>query len=263
MSSERFFIINGAPSRGDVVVLGEGESRHLFEVVRAKPGDEVTLLDGEGGRYRAVIRTGGTIGGLKRGSGVTAGIVSAIQAGPVCTVDIAVPLIKSHRMDFAVEKCAEIGVRRIVPFQCERSIWKGGEREALKKRERLERKVAAACKQSGNPWFTRIEPVTPFAGFLDRLKDYGRIYLADVDGMSFPGVSREQDGPGRTHGTPAHELEMLGIAGPEGGLTETEKEALVSAGAVKVSLGLNRLRSETSSFLIASLMILCKKDCKT
>ena len=257
MSSVRFFIINESPARGDVVVLGEGEARHLFKVVRAKQGDEVTLLDGEGGMYKAMIRTGGTIGGLKKSSEVTAEIVAEMQAGPVFTVDIAVPLIKSHRMDIAVEKCAEIGVRRIIPFQCERSIWKGGEKEAQKKRERLERKVAAACKQSGNPWFTKIEPVTPFAGFLDRLKDYGRIYLADADGMSFPALLRKEDG------TPAHELEMLGITGPEGGLTETEKEALVSAGAVKVSLGLNRLRSETSSFLIASLMILCKKDGKT
>ena len=135
MSQERFFIIDGSPAKGDVVVLGEGESRHLFKVVRAKPGDEVTLLDGEGGKYRAVIRTGGTIGGLKKGSGVTAEIVSAIQAGPGYAVDVAVPLIKSHRMDLAVEKCAEMGVRRIIPFQCERSIWKGGEKESRKKQD--------------------------------------------------------------------------------------------------------------------------------
>lgn len=53
---------------------------------------------------------------------------------------------------------------------------------------------------------------------------------------------------------------MIGIVGPEGGFTEMEREAVLSAGAVKVSLGLNRLRSETSAFLIASGMILCKKD---
>ena len=254
MSSERYFIINGSPSEGDLVVLGEGESHHLFKVVRAKPGDEVTLLDGEGGRYRAVIQTGGTIGGLKRDSGVTAEITSVIQAGPVYTVDVAVPMIKSHRMDFAVEKCAEMGVRRIIPFQCERSIWKGGEEKARKKEERFERKVAAACKQSGNPWFTRIEPVIPFAGLVDRLKDYGARYLADADGMSFSAVFSVQDGS-----TPVCDLDMIGIVGPEGGFTETEREALVSAGAVTVSLGLNRLRSETSAFLMASGMILCKK----
>jgi len=262
MSSERFFIINGTPSKGDVVVLGEGEARHLLKVVRAKPGDEVTLLDGDGGKYRSVIRTGGTIGGLKKGPDVTAEILSAVHAGAACSVDIAAPLIKSGRMDMAVEKCAEIGVRRIIPIQFERSIWKGGEREAIKKRERLGRKVAAACKQSGNPWFTRIEPVIPFAGLLGSLKDYGIIYLADADGRPFPSLLRERDGTGRTGGTSAREPLMLGISGPEGGLTEMEKEALVSAGAIKVSLGLNRLRSETSSFLIASLMILREKECR-
>lgn len=233
-----------------MVSLGEGESRHLFKVVRAKPGDEVTLLDGDGGSYRAVIRTGGTIGGLKKGAGVTAEILSVTKAGPPWAVDIAMPMIKSHRMDFAIEKCAELGVRRIIPFRCERSIWKGGEKESGKKQVRLERKVAAACKQSGNPWFTKIEPVALFSGLLERLKEYDSIYLADAGGRPFSS----------TFGALKGGHDMIAVIGPEGGLTEMESEAILSAGAVTVSLGLNRLRSETSAFLIASGMILCKKD---
>ena len=250
MSSERFFIINGSPSEGDLVSLGEGESRHLFKVVRARPGDDVTLLDGEGGTYRAVIRTGGTIGGLKKGSVVTAEIMAVERADPAFVIDIAMPLIKSHRMDFAIEKCAEMGVRRIIPFRCERSIWKGGEEEAGKKRERLERKVAAACKQSGNPWFTKIEPVATFAALTGMLGGYSSVFLADAEGSSFS----EALGTGDTTG------DVIGIVGPEGGFAEMEREAILSTGALKVSLGLNRLRSETSAFLLASGMILCKKD---
>jgi 16S rRNA (uracil1498-N3)-methyltransferase len=250
MPSERFFIIDRSPSEGEAVSLGEGESRHLFKVVRAQPGDEVTLLDGEGGSYRAVILTGGTIGGLKKGAGVMAEIISVTKAGPAFAVDIAMPVIKPHRMDFAIEKCAELGVRRIIPFRCERIIWKGGEKESRKKQERLERKVASACKQSGNPWFTKVEPVVSFAGLVERLKDYGSIYLADADGRPFSsifGMMKE------TH-------DMIAVVGPEGGFTGIEMEAFESAGAVNVSMGLNRLRSETSAFLMASGMILCKKD---
>ncbi len=210
----------------------------------------MTLLDGEGGTYKAVIRTGGTIGGLKKSTGVTAEIISVERSGPAFIVDIAMPMIKSHRMDFAIEKCAEMGVRRIIPFRCERSIWKGGDEEAGKKRERLERKVAAACKQSGNPWFTRVEPVTAFAGLAGMLGDYGSIYLADAAGASFFTAFGKRDS---SRG-------MIGIVGPEGGLTGMERETLLSSGAVTVSLGLNRLRSETSAFLMASGMILCKKE---
>jgi 16S rRNA (uracil1498-N3)-methyltransferase len=260
MSSNRFFIIDGNPAKGDVVVLGEGESRHLFKVVRARPGDEVTLLDGNGGIYRSVIRTGGTIGGVRKGSDVTAEITSVERAEPGCPVDIALPIIKSGRMDLAVEKCAEIGVRRIIPIQFGRSIWRGAQREAEKKRERLERKVVAACKQSGNPWFTKIEPVTAFNGLLARLNEYGVVYLADSRGRPFSSVLREREGCRHKSDSQAGKPAMLGISGPEGGLTDTEREALVSAGAVKVSLGLNRLRSETSSFLVASLLILWDKE---
>jgi 16S rRNA (uracil1498-N3)-methyltransferase len=250
MSSQRFFIIDGSPSKGEVVSLGEGESRHLFNVVRTRPGDEVVLLDGKGGSYRAVIRTGGMIGGQKKPSGVTAEILSVTRAGPVAAVDIAVPIIKSHRMDFAVEKCAELGVRRLIPFRCERSVWKGGEEKAHRKEERLERKVAAACKQSGNPWLTMIEDVASFQELIGKLSEYGLIYLADPGGRSFSRAFGQLADPGA----------VIGIVGPEGGFTEAEMEALGSAGAVSVSLGLNRLRSETSAFLMASGMILCKKD---
>ena len=180
MSSERFFIINGSPSEGDLVSLGEGESRHLFKVVRARPGDDVTLLDGEGGTYRAVIRTGGTIGGLKKGSVVTAEIMAVERADPAFVIDIAMPLIKSHRMDFAIEKCAEMGVRRIIPFRCERSIWKGGEEEAGKKRERLERKVAAACKRTGrNPEDVKVIIVTKTAS-TENIKQVIRLGCVDL-----------------------------------------------------------------------------------
>ena len=63
-----------------------------------------------------------------------------------------------------------------------------------------------------------------------------------------------------TFGTLKGAGDHIGIVGPEGGFTEEETESLVSAGAVKISLGLNRLRSETSAFLMASGMILCKTD---
>jgi len=162
------------------------------------------------------------------------------------------PMIKSHRMVFAIEKCAELGVRRIIPFRCERSVWKGGEKESRKKQERLERKVAAACKQSGNPWFTKIEPVAPFAGLVESLKDYSSIFLADAGGGPFYS----------TFGMLKEPHDMIAVVGPEGGFTESEMEGFETAGAVKVSLGLNRLRSETSAFLMASGMILCIADLK-
>jgi 16S rRNA (uracil1498-N3)-methyltransferase len=246
MSSERFFIITGSPSVGDLVQLGEGESRHLFKVVRARPGDEVNLLDGAGGVYRAVVRTGGMVGGLKKGAGVTAEIVSIDRPDPGPPADMAIPLIKSHRMEFAVEKCAELGVRRIIPFRCERSIWKGGEREGGRKVERLERKVAAACKQSGNPWFPVVEPVVELAELAGTLAEYEQVFLADPGGRPFSTVfcSEKASGP------------VIGIVGPEGGFTDSESETLLTSGAVTVSFGLNRLRTETSVFLLASGMLL-------
>jgi len=240
MSHQRYFIVSGRPSEGDVVSLREAEGHHLFRVNRAKTGDEFVLLDGEGGIYRAAIDSA---------SEMTARIISAEKAEPVLPVDMALPMIKQGRMDYAVEKCAEMGIRSIIPFTCERSVWKGDSREAEKKRERFAKKVEAACKQSGNPWFTRIEPVHGFPALVEGLSAYESVFLADPDGVRF---SEAFSVPCGTAGV------TIGVTGPEGGLTGGEKEALVSAGAALVSLGLNRLRSETSAFLLASGMILCR-----
>ena len=83
--------------------IAAGESRHLFRVVRARPGDEVTLLDGKGGVYGAVIAPG---------PGSRAEVISVEHAERAVSVDIAIPVIKAGRMDYAVEKCAELGVRQ-------------------------------------------------------------------------------------------------------------------------------------------------------
>jgi 16S rRNA (uracil1498-N3)-methyltransferase len=260
MPSERFFIVDQQLSEGDLVSVGKDEAHHLFRVVRARPGDEVTLLDGKGGIYRAVIRSGGAIGGLRKGSDVTAEILSVERAEPLYAVDIAIPMIKMNRMDFAVEKCAEIGVRRIIPFHSTRSVWKGDEGEGLKKCKRLRRKVAAACKQSGNPWFTEIEDIITFEALPAVMGSYGMNCLADACGEPVSSLINRQNGFPGSNDRGGGPMEILGIVGPEGGFTDSEKESIVAAGAVEISLGLNRLRSETSAFLLASMMILWKKS---
>jgi 16S rRNA (uracil1498-N3)-methyltransferase len=239
MSSERFFIIKGKHSEGETVELIGDESIHLFKVMRARPGEEVSLLDGSGGTYRAVIRSASAVE-----------ITEVSRTGPPPPVDMAIPLLKAGRMEFAVEKCAELGIRRIIPFRCERSIWRGTDRDADRKSARLEKKAAAACKQSGNPWFTEIAPVVSFTELVGRLGAYSTIFLADSGGKPFAW----------TFERPVAESGAIGIVGPEGGLSPSEMKALASSGAVKVALGPNRLRSETSAVLLASGMLLSGAD---
>lgn len=232
MTEKRYFPIN-ADSLGEGEVLLEGgEFHHLVHVIRAKEGQEITLLDGKGGIYRARVK------GIGPEEAHLEILESSRAEGPAA-IDLALPTIKAQRLDLAIEKCTEIGFDRLVLFSSRRSIWRGGDKEAGRKRDRLDRKIMAACKQSGQPFFPRIEAVTDMSGLLDRIPEYGRVYLADGRGAGLEKAVRPPDESG-----------VLAIVGPEGGFTDGERTELVAAGALPVSLGSARLRSETAAICL-------------
>lgn len=230
MTLERFFPID-AESLGDgVAVLRGGEFHHLAHVIRARAGQELTLLDGSGGIYAARVKSVGTEEAILE-------ILDARSVDRPPEIDLALPALKAPRLDVAVEKCTEVGFGTLILFSSKRSVWK--ERDAGRKRERLERKIVSACKQSGQPFFPRVGAITDLNGLLERIPEYGRVYLADDRGV----VLEET-------GTPPAEGVILAIVGPEGGFTGIERTELVASGALPVSLGGARLRSETAAICL-------------
>ena len=232
-----FFVPKDGTGKRDVY-LSTAESHHLSSVNRIKNDEIVTLLDGRGGIYNARVKRADPRKTLVE-------IIDSRIAESLFMPDIALPLIRANRMDIAVEKCAELGVRRIIPYISERTIWRGKKQDAKKKAERLERKVIAACKQSGQPYFPRVEPLLHFNEFLKIFTGYKRIYLAHSGGE-------------RKIKNAENSGEVLGIVGPEGGLTEDENNMILKRGAIPVSLGVSRLRSETASIcLVFYMRVLC------
>jgi 16S rRNA (uracil1498-N3)-methyltransferase len=232
MAEKRYFPVDaGSIDEAEALLVGS-EFHHLVHVIRAKAGQEVTLLDGSGGIYQArVMSIGSNEARLE--------IVDSSKTESAVAIDLALPAIRAQRLDLAVEKCTEIGFGRLILFSSGRSVWRGGEKEAGRKRERLERKIMAACKQSGQPFFPRIEAITDMSGLLERIPGFGRVYIADDRGSGL-----EEAAP------PPDDSRMLAIVGPEGGFTEVERASLVAAGAVPVSLGSARLRSETAAICL-------------
>ena len=105
-----------------LVALGEAESHHLRDVLRARPGDAVRLVDGRGSAREAAV------------AAVTRREVSVELRGGVLTppppaarVTLFQCVAKPARMDWLLEKAAELGAARIVPilsarFQGTRSL---------------------------------------------------------------------------------------------------------------------------------------------
>lgn len=220
-----------APDINTAYLLPEGESGHAVRVLRRRPGDEVEAVDGKGTLYRCRL-----LDDNHRGAAVEIAERIALPKvwKPYITVAVA-PTKHADRMEWLVEKLVEIGIDRFVPLRCERS-----ERKELK-RERIEKIAISAMKQSLKAVLPRIDDTVTLKNFLAE--------CAASPTQRFVGYC-DADTPRRLLAkayTPGSDVTLL--IGPEGDFSPAEIEACLNAGFVPVTMGDNRLRTETAALV--------------
>lgn len=221
-----------------MIILEGAEFHHCIHVSRVRCGEILKLLDGRGCTYEArVARIGAREATLE--------VLSCHRVDELPLVDIALAVIKMSRFDVAVEKCTELGVRRLIPFASERSVWRQEEMSSGARIERIRRKAIASCKQSGRSRFPEIDAAASLGALTDRFSSYAAVFLAEQHSSAIAAESVQVEGEGS----------VLGIVGPEGGLTPEERSGLVSKGAIPISLGPFRLRSETAAICLSYRLI--------
>lgn len=228
--TERFFI--EPPITGERALLTGSEVHHLAGVMRAKPGDEITLFDGSGREFRGRIET------LKKDRCELA-IVERVDNNRELPVAIVagVALPKGDRQKWLVEKLTELGVTELVPLLTRRGVVQPGEQAA----SRLRRSVIEASKQCGRNRLMEIgEPVAVGDWFTQVAPTEARL-LADPAGLPIS-AGREQLASARR---------VYFAVGPEGGFTPEESSAGKAAGWQAVSLGRCILRIETAAIALA------------
>jgi 16S rRNA (uracil1498-N3)-methyltransferase len=219
------FLLNADAITGGLARITGSELHHLRDVARIAPGDEVTLLAGDGVEY---------IGRLLRFEARCA-IVEIVEshahaAGVVMI--LAAAIIKGPRMDFLVEKTAELGATELWPLACARSVAKDPGVERLTRWRRL---AAAAAKQS---LASRVMEIRDPIAVAAMARNVPKETLAAVctAGAEPLGQMLRRLRP----------RAIILACGPEGGFDEDETSAMNSASFVSASLGHNRLRSETA-----------------
>lgn len=200
--------------------LDEDDHHHLVSVLRLRPGELLTVSDGDG-RWRA-CRFGN--GGAIEPDGE---VVVVEPPRPALSVGIA--LTKGGRPELAVQKLTELGIEHIVPFIGARSVvrWEG--ERACRHLQRLRRVAREASMQSGRVKLPVVEDVSTFAVVAGR-----------------PGAALTQVG-----GEPPTLAHTSLLVGPEGGWADEE----LALGLPTVGLGSMVLRAETAAIAIASLMV--------
>jgi 16S rRNA (uracil1498-N3)-methyltransferase len=212
---------------GRRVSLDADEVHHL-RVRRARDGEAVEVLDGAG------VRGAGRL--VQAGKQWAVEIQSLDREAPPAELTLAVAAGDRERFSWMVEKAAELGVTRIVPLETSHTA---GVATRLKQAhlEKLRRVASEAIKQCGAAWAPAVEQMVSLEEYARRPLQ-GEGWLADIAGAA---------PPARSDQTP------VSVAiGPEGGLTEAEREALLSAGYRPVVLGRHTLRFETAALAAAA-----------
>jgi 16S rRNA (uracil1498-N3)-methyltransferase len=224
---------------GEVLALPAGAARHV-QVLRLQPGDGVTLFDGRGGEHDAAVEHMG-----RSEVRVRVGEHRSVEREAAREVHLAVAMPANERMDWLVEKAAELGVASIQPIVTGRSVLRPTGERAEKKRGHWQGIAIAACEQCGR---NRVPAVHEVADFTDWLAAAHADRLRIV--LSLSGAAqhwaRAAAGPGP----------VLALSGPEGGLSAQEEEAAFSAGFVPVSLGPRTLRAETAPLALLAALTL-------
>ncbi len=228
--------------KDNLKITGE-EKKHIVSVLRYNKGDSIDVVDGRGNIYQVEITDVGK-------NEIKCKIISKNigENEPEIHLTLAQPLGKGYKMDWVVEKATEIGVSSIIPLITERTIIKLGDLKKEKAKIDRWRKIAiASMKQSLRSVLPDIKPVTKLDQLLTQIRKYELTLIGSLesDAKSLKNLSQLKK-PLR---------KILVIVGPESGFTDDELTQLKSAGAIPLSLGKIRLRTETAGIVLSSLVL--------
>jgi 16S rRNA (uracil1498-N3)-methyltransferase len=220
---------------GDRAALVGEHADHLVRVLRARVGQEFDIAAG------AVVRRG-RIASAENGR-VQFDLGEEVSSADLAEITLLLSVFKFDRMEWAIEKCTELGVSRIVPV----IAWRTDSHLAAassKRVERWQRIARQASEQSRRVLPPEIAAPVKVSGALTFSTSAGlRVVLAESEGRT---LLRDLVKP--TAG------EVALAVGPEGGWTEDELQSFQQAGWSSASLGNTILRAETAAIAATAVV---------
>lgn len=216
--------------------LPEDAANHVGRALRLRAGDSLVVFDGRGGEYDAVIQR------IDRGRvEVKTGAYRDADREATVEVGLVQGLPEADKMDWILQKSVELGVARIQPVVCERSVVRLSGDRAARREAHWQRVVVAACEQCGRNRVPELRPTLAFRDWAAQPSQAERWMLAPGAGEPLAGRAK-----------PAGAVELL--VGPEGGLSERELDIAATVGFTALSLGPRVLRAETAPLAALAAM---------
>lgn len=220
------------------IVLEGEDARHIALSLRMKPGDALTVCDGEGTDFECTIAS---IIPQRVELSVVRKVPTRSEPSVRVTLYQGVP--KSDKFDTVVQKAVELGVSAVVPVMMSRCVSRPDAKSMEKKCARWQKIAAEAAKQSGRGIVPQVLPCISYAEAL-RTAGGQKILFYECGGAPL------------TELISADAKEISLFIGPEGGISGQELEAAVAAGAQTATLGPRILRTETAPLAALTAVML-------
>ena len=221
---------------GDKVSLEKNNGHHLLKVLRFPVGQTITLFNGDGFDYHAiVIRT-------KKTCNIEIVSQQKNESEPSLDLTLAQGIAKGEKMDLLIQKAVELGVTRIIPIQTERCVVRLKVDKVAKRIDHWQKIANHACGQSGRSVIVDISLPQTLTELLNESNHNGFVlHHRATDNLQ----------------TMEKQSKATILIGPEGGLSNAEIKQSIEAEFQPLLLGKRILRTETASLVaIANMQLL-------
>ena len=237
--------VDPAQMQGDLLHVTGSDVNHIKNVLRLKPGDEISVRTGQDEReYRYGIE-----------AFTDREVLCRLRFVKEADVELPVKvylfqgLPKSDKMDMIVQKAVELGAAEIIPVQMRRSVVKLDGAKRAKRTQRWQTIAENAASQSRRAVVPLVrEPMT--------MEEAVRFAQNNTQTRLLPYELQEEDGSTRELIEGIEEGNAVSVfIGPEGGFDPAEVEMAKAAGILPISLGKRILRTETAALVVLSWLI--------
>lgn len=241
----QFFVEPGQINENDkTVIISGSDVNHIKNVLRMKPGEEISVSNGQDGReYRCGI--------LEFTEDIVKCQLRFVKEQGVelpCRIVLFQGLPKADKMEWIIQKAVELGVYEIIPVETKRCVVKLDERKAKSKVARWQGIAQAAAKQSKRGIIPRVTEPLKFDQAVKKAKDM------DVKLIAYElaeGMDKTRDLFANI--TPSKDIAIF--IGPEGGFEEAEISSAMEADIRPITLGKRILRTETAGMTVLSWLV--------
>ena len=220
---------------GDIfpnIKINEEEQQHITKVLRIKEGEEIYLTDGLGNLAFGTLK----LEGKKASLDVIEIKEKQADFSPKLQIAIA-PTKNIDRIEFFIEKATEMGISEITLISTEKTERKNINIDKLRKQS------IAASKQSLRFHFPIINDLTKFSDFIKTLNTETTFVAHCHENLKRMDLKTIQD---------SNLQDLTFLIGPEGDFSEREIQMLADNNIKGVSLGDQRLRTETAGVFVAA-----------